>query len=172
MRPVVVPYRPEWRDQFRAEAERITEALGTDLVALAHVGSTSVPGLAAKPVIDILVGLRSREPRPEVVAALRALGYRPRHRIGRRYFRKGVPVTHVLHAVEYAAAEWHAKLAFRDYLRMDHEAAAAYAQRKLALAAAETRGGYSRGKARFMRELETSIAYQQFVSEQARSPSL
>lgn len=171
-RVTVVAYCPEWPELYRTEAERLRQALGDELVALAHIGSTAVPGLAAKPVIDILAGLRTGDVSHEAAAGLRALGYVSRRRTRGRHFRKGVPRTYVIHICAYGDGEWRSKIAFRDYLRADRRAAAAYAEHKRALAAGATRAGYQRRKAQFIRELEASLDYERFTARQAKSPPL
>ena len=86
-------YNPEWPRLFAREAARIRAALGAQAVQVEHVGSTSVPGLAAKPVIDLLVGVRTLDDSPAIVAAVTALGYEyiPEFEDelpNRRYFRR------------------------------------------------------------------------------------
>ncbi|HET8606901.1 MAG TPA: GrpB family protein [Gaiellaceae bacterium] len=162
-RAVVVPYDPAWPGLYEAEAGLVRNALGGELVALEHVGSTAVPGLAAKPVLDLLAGLRGERPSRDAVAALRALGYLLRSRPGRPYFRKGTPRTHVLHVARHGDRQWRTKLDLRDYLRADPRAAAAYGELKLSLAATRSHAGYAGAKDRFIRELETTTDFVRFV---------
>jgi GrpB-like predicted nucleotidyltransferase (UPF0157 family) len=119
--------------------------------AFEHVGSTAVPGLPAKPVIDILVGLSSVKLNAETRTALRNAGYVARRRdtTGRSYFRKGNPRTHYLHVVELDGASWRRYLAFRNRLREKPEETAQYAMLKRELALADI-GTYARAKAAYI----------------------
>src|SRR5580692_4373155 len=112
---VIVPYDPIWPSLYEAEAAIVRAALPADLVlAIEHFGSTAIPGLAAKPVIDILVAVRSiEEARRRAVAPLTALGYafwadNPKR--DRLFFVKGLPPaprrTHHVHMTEPTGAMW------------------------------------------------------------------
>jgi GrpB-like predicted nucleotidyltransferase (UPF0157 family) len=138
---VIVDYNSRWPSYFAEEAERIRQVFGTSLVALEHIGSTSVPGLAAKPIVDIQVIVQSVADAQSAAPALSALGWEqgtfaldPETRL---YFKKrsaaGVR-THQLHvyAPDHPAASAH--LLFRDYLRAHPEEAALYAALKRELA--------------------------------------
>ena len=130
----IVDYDPSWPDRFEEEAAALRAALGEVLVRAHHIGSTSVPGLAAKAVIDICLEVRdlaSLEARDD---AMRLLGYIPRGELGipgRRYYPKGgVERTHHVHAYVSGNPLVAKHLAFRDYLRAHRQAARAYAQIK------------------------------------------
>ncbi len=160
MREVVIgEYDPFWPELFAEEAGQIRQAMGDALVAVEHVGSTAVPGLSAKPVIDLLVGVRSLEEGRQAVPALGALGYECRGENGipgRLFFRKGpVPFrrTHHLHMVEVGHAQWTSLLSFRDHLRAHPDAVRQYEDLKQGLAKRfpEDRAAYSEGKADFIR---------------------
>src|SRR5262249_23346505 len=124
------------------------------------IGSTAVPGLPAKPIIDLLVGVRSlAEARTRAVAPLQALGYAylPEYESwlpGELFFRKGVPGpwTHHVHLMEQANPRWADLVLFRDRLRAHPEDAAAYAaeKRRLAAAAGEDIAHYRTGKNDFV----------------------
>ncbi len=91
---VIVDYDPRWPAMFREEQEAILRAIGPHVVAVEHVGSTAVPGLGAKPIIDILVGIGSLNEASACIRPLEALGYRyvPEFEAEfpeRRYFDKG-----------------------------------------------------------------------------------
>lgn len=143
-RIVVVDHDPQWPAMFERERARLSTALGTIVVAIEHVGSTSVPGLAAKPIIDLMVGAQSlTEARSHCIDPLRELGYTylPEYEAwlpGELFFRKGVPGpwTHHIHLMEPSNPAWERRLLFRDYLRAHPEAADAYAGLKRDLAAA------------------------------------
>ncbi|MCB0025244.1 MAG: bifunctional GNAT family N-acetyltransferase/GrpB family protein [Caldilinea sp.] len=135
----VVPYDPAWPARFEAEAAAIRAALGDTLVGIEHIGSTSVPGLAAKPIIDMIPLVRDVTELDDKIGAMAAIGYTPRGEYGlpgRRYFRKGSAYARVVHAHAYQIDDPEAArhLAFRDYLRTHAEARAAYAELKIELA--------------------------------------
>lgn len=133
-------YRGRWPSQFAEEADRLRPAIGPTLLALEHVGSTAVPGLAAKPIIDILAGVSSWDGFEQMVEDLGAIGYvytphSEKDDPGRRVFRKGpedlsLLRTHNLHVTEFGSYYWTRLLAFRDHLRHHAEDAAAYERLK------------------------------------------
>lgn len=139
----VVAYDPGWSASYEAEAARIRAALGTLVVAVHHIGSTAVPGLAAKPTLDILLEVESVATLDAGSDAMERLGYVPRGESGlpgRRFFRKDAETgerTHHVHAWERGAAEIERHLALRDYLRTHPDEARAYGELKLALAGAQ-----------------------------------
>jgi NAD-dependent protein deacetylase/lipoamidase len=136
----VVDYDPSWPQRYEEEAERVRKALGPGVSAVEHMGSTAVPGLAAKPVIDISVGLHGLELTSEQIAAMRGLGYEyvgENGLPGRLFFRKdeaGRRAFHV-HAVELGGEHWHRHRVFRDYLRAHRGEADRYGAEKRRLAA-------------------------------------
>ena len=127
----IAAYDSGWPDAYAEEAAAIRAALGDLLVRAHHVGSTAVPGLAAKPVIDICIEVRDLERLDALDDEMQALGYVPRGEFGipgRRYYPKGAESrTHHVHA--FVAGDPHVEghLAFRDYLRAHPSAAEAYA---------------------------------------------
>src|ERR1043166_2226921 len=134
----IVPYDPLWPREYAAEAARIAEACRDLPLRLEHIGSTAVPGLSAKPIIDILAGCPARAPRAPYVAAFRQLGYDHRGAFGipgRNYFRRGTPRSHHVHLVSWSSAFWRDHVLFRDYLRGDPTAVLEYAALKRDLAA-------------------------------------
>jgi NAD-dependent deacetylase len=141
-------YDAGWPACFEAEAARVRAALGDDVVAVEHMGSTAVPGLAAKPVIDISVGLRRAVLSEDQVAAMKRLGYEylgENGLPGRLFFRRDEAGrrTHHIHAVEHEGEHWHRHRAFRDYLRAHAEEAGRYGAEKRRLAAeSRTHGEY------------------------------
>ena len=149
---------PGWVDDFARERAEITAALGALASSVEHVGSTAVPGLIAKPIIDILVTVPALERAAHLVAPLRALGYAfidyPQNR-ARRFFCKGAPRSHHIHVVEQGGAEHLDKLAFRDALRADQELRAEYRQLKLAAASAlrTERAAYGERKSELVRRV-------------------
>ncbi|WP_396267444.1 GrpB family protein [Ideonella sp.] len=138
----IVPYQPAWRDAFVEEAKRLRGQFGNRALRIDHVGSTSVPGLAAKPVIDVQVSFASLEPRAALLAEMAALGYLHVN-LGAfdmvyPYFTRPAiwPSTHHVHLCVAGSLVERNHLAFRDYLRLHPDVAADYAQLKSALAAA------------------------------------
>jgi GrpB-like predicted nucleotidyltransferase (UPF0157 family) len=134
-----VDYDPRWPRQYEEEAAQIRRALGDLVVEVEHMGSTAVPGLAGKPVIDISLGLSSVDLGQEWIASVKNLGYEYLGEFGlpgRLYFRKGPDRrTHQVHAVEWDGEHWHRHRALRDYLRAHPEEAERYADHKRLLAA-------------------------------------
>jgi GrpB-like predicted nucleotidyltransferase (UPF0157 family) len=139
---VIHDYDPEWSVLFEQEQARILEALGPAVMTIEHVGSTSVAGLAAKPIVDLLVGVHSlTDARMHCIAPLQALGYvyLPQYEAwlpDELFFRKGPPGpwTHHAHVMEPSNPRWEDFTLFRDYLRQHAEVADAYADLKKALA--------------------------------------
>ena len=148
----VEPYNPLWAVRFRHEAVQIQKALGSWVSAIHHIGSTAVPGLAAKPIIDILVVVSDMTKLPGKLPALKALGYEfwGEYGIPNRYFfpKGGDQRSHHLHMVPSDSPHILRHLAFRDYLISHPEEALAYAKLKLALAAQFPTDidGYIKGK--------------------------
>jgi GrpB-like predicted nucleotidyltransferase (UPF0157 family) len=141
---VIVAYDPAWKALFEEERTKLAALLGALVVAIEHVGSTAVPGLAAKPIIDLMVGVRSlTEAKCQCVESLQAAGYAylPEYQSwlpGELFFRKGVSGrwTHHAHVMEPSNPGWRRRLLFRDYLRGHPDSAEAYAKLKRDLAAA------------------------------------
>ena len=135
----IAPYDATWPTLYAAEAARlesVLEARGLSL-ALEHTGSTAVPGLPAKPVLDILGGLHDDADRPAAIAALVAAGYNHRGEQGipgRDFFRRGSPRQYHLHLTRLGSEFWTEHRLFRDYLRTHPEARDAYAALKAELA--------------------------------------
>lgn len=156
----VVDYDPAWPGAFRVEAEALEPVIGPWITGgIHHVGSTAVPGLSAKPVIDILVGVESLEasrPCIEVLASLQ-YHYAPYRADVMHWFCKPDPSrrTHHLHLVPTGSPRYVEELAFRDYLRAHPGQAHAYEvlKRDLAVRFRDDREAYTEGKAAFVREL-------------------
>lgn len=159
----LVAYDPRWPKLFAMEKMRLRQALPVGLVAaIEHFGSTAVPGLDAKPVIDILVAVRSlTEARAAALRPMEALEYafwadNPRH--DRLFFVRGLPPapvrTHHVHMTEQGGDLW-ARLRFRDYLRAHSDEAARYAALKHALATRhrDDREAYTAGKSAFIDDI-------------------
>lgn len=174
----VVAYDSAWAAHYEVERERIEGALeeateGGVLYDLEHIGSTSVPGLAAKPCIDIMARVHPL-PLPDArVEALVRLGYEylGEHGLpGRHYFRKGPHDVH-LQVVSFDTEHWAQHLVFRDFLRAHPGSANRYERLKLELALrfAHDRAAYNEGKAPLIRELERE-AFRWHVRKTGFSP--
>jgi GrpB-like predicted nucleotidyltransferase (UPF0157 family) len=150
---VMFPYDPGWAASFESQRRRIAALLaGWTTRAIEHMGSTAVPGLPAKPIIDMLA----------VVGAIDAAASPPDRLLGAAGWVHAAWRTHHLHVVEESSGDWRGWLAFRDYLRSDADAVAEYAALKSRLAAAHgddpnERDAYRHGKADFIANI-TRIA--------------
>jgi GrpB-like predicted nucleotidyltransferase (UPF0157 family) len=153
---VIVDYDPSWPATFQRLRDRLAATLGPLAVAIEHVGSTAVPGLAAKPIIDLDVVIADRADLPAVIQRLQPLGYHHEGDLGvpgRQAFTTpaGAPPHHLyVCAVGAAALDRH--LAFRDALRADPAAAGAYGDLKRSLAArlSHDRVAYTEAKSAFV----------------------
>jgi GrpB-like predicted nucleotidyltransferase (UPF0157 family) len=152
------PYSVEWPRLFAEERAAIARAVGAAVLAIEHIGSTSVPALPSKPIIDIAVAVTSFEAALDLVDAFAALGYEHRGEFGiprRRYFTKGTPRTHHVHMLEIDSDEWREHLRFRDHLRANPEDARQYAELKRGLASRfrDDRHAYTEAKGLFIRSI-------------------
>ena len=151
----LLPYDPEWLARFEAEKARLQSVLGALAVEIQHIGSTAIPGLPAKPVIDILVTVRQLDDASACIAPLQKLGYTfvdyPQN-TDRRFFRKGLPRTHHLHIVEQGGASHHEHIDFRDALLANPAWCEEYRQLKAELAEKykNDRAKYSESKGAFV----------------------
>jgi GrpB-like predicted nucleotidyltransferase (UPF0157 family) len=140
VRTEVVPYDPEWPRLFERERARLEHALARWLEGgIHHVGSTAVPGLAAKPIIDMLAGVRDLDEARGAFAALEALAYEflPHRPEALRFHRPG----YHLHLTQPGSDLWRERLAFRDALRESRELRNEYADWKRKHSAHEPRAG-------------------------------
>lgn len=157
---VVSPYSAEWPDIFRGIQEELLDVFSPLVVAIEHIGSTSVPGLAAKPVIDVLLGAQSLRDIESRIGPLDALGYvyvskYEREIPMRRYFVKppDASLRVHLHGVEIGSPIWREHLVFRDALRGDADLRLQYQALKLRLAEefADDKSAYTDAKGPFIR---------------------
>jgi len=153
-------FNPAWAEQFRTESEVLKPLFGENLIGIHHVGSTSIPGMIAKPEIDILVELKPDSDFQSYFAQIEQLGYRYRtdapFSFGHWYFSKntGGRRTHKLHLCSSEHRTVREQILFRDYLIKHPERAAMYRNLKINLAASNTKGmlEYLEGKAPFVHE--------------------
>ena len=159
----VVPYDSDWPAAFAVEAESIRGALHDAPVDVHHIGSTAIPEIFAKPVIDILLVVPSLALLDSKVPSMVALGYESLGEFGiagRRYFRKNSTTgirTHQVHAFETGSTGARRHLAFRDYLRSHPEAAREYSllKQRLATEVPQSMQDYIDGKDAFVKHHES-----------------
>jgi GrpB-like predicted nucleotidyltransferase (UPF0157 family) len=162
MRIQVVAHDPAWRSEFEAEAQRITQALGDIVVRLHHIGSTAMPGIYAKPIIDFLLEVDDLVELEDRTSAMAQLGYEALGEFGipgRRYFRKNNAAgvrTHQVHAFAADSPQIERHLAFRDYMIAHPAAGRAYGELKQKLARKHPQDieAYMAGKDPFIKEHE------------------
>lgn len=148
-------YTPLWVKLYREEEVRIKAAIGHLIIDLQHIGSTAIPGIKAKPILDMMAGVAQLEEALLCQAPLEALGYdyAAHADVANDYvFGKGSVRTHLLHVVEYGGAEWRDHLRFRDRLRNDRELAKEYERLKEELSQkfGNNRAAYTSAKSRFI----------------------
>ena len=156
---IIEDYDPRWPQRFEMLRSRVAVVLGELAISIEHVGSTAVPGLAAKPIIDIDVLLRSSSDLTVVVHKLADLGYDHRGNLGvsgREAFRaKSDTIHHHLYVCPPGSREYERHIAFRNYLRAHARDAIAYAllKRELASRFGSDREGYNQAKSEFVQRI-------------------
>jgi GrpB-like predicted nucleotidyltransferase (UPF0157 family) len=154
----LAPYDPSWPALFAHERERLLSSL-PQMLAVEHIGSTAVPGLPAKPIIDILAGVPSIAAADGLIEPILALGYTTSREFNatltdRRWFMRSShgKRTHHLHVVVHGGQVWLDRLRFRDLLRLDTGLAQSYLQLKTELAVRfrQDREAYTQGKTAFV----------------------
>lgn len=158
-RIIIEDYDPRWPDRFARETARLRPILG-EAAKLEHFGSTAVPGLAAKPVIDILAGIDG-DLTEKLQEQLMALGYTFSRKNADwwAFFRKGMPRTHHLHIIDLSREEgrlhWQKELGFRNALRKSQKLRTAYETLKHGLANrfSNDRPSYEAGKTDFITDV-------------------
>ena len=160
MKVIVTSYNSEWPKMYENEASKIKKIFGEKLLSIHHIGSTSVPGLKAKPIIDIMPVVRDIKLVDNYNKQMIKLGYEPMGEFGisgRRYFRKGGDNrTHQIHVFQDNSNHVERHIAFRDYLREHSTEAKRYADLKVELAKRYPNdiAAYCEGKDEFVKELE------------------
>jgi GrpB-like predicted nucleotidyltransferase (UPF0157 family) len=155
---IVLDYDPNWPGLFQLLRRRIANVLGDMAAAIEHVGSTAVPGLVAKPIIDLDVLLTSETLLPKAIERLAGLGYIHRGNLGvperEAFFAPANDPPHHLYVCPPSSAEFLRHVAFRDYLRAHPEDAKIYGNLKIALAGRfrEDRVAYNNAKGEFVEE--------------------
>lgn len=158
---VLVPYDPLWPEKYEKEAEKLAEVFTANLVRMHHIGSTSIPGIMAKPIIDMLFEVQDITRVDGIDRVMHELGYEAMGEFGipgRRYFRKLDGEVHLFHLHVFAAGdpEVDRHVHFRDYLRAHPGDALAYQQLKLDLAEMfpQDPGSYTDGKTTFIQAVD------------------
>ncbi len=155
----LVEYDPSWPEKFQREKKKIMEAIGKYVVTIDHIGSTAIPFIIAKPVIDIQIGVKTLRDAVHCIPKLEKLGYEYLASIeslepNRRLFRKPAEgkKKYLLHMWEHQTEEWENFLLFRDYLREHTETAKEYefVKKHMAKRFPENEVAYSIGKEGFI----------------------
>ena len=157
----VVPYNILWQTLYEAEAQKITNALGSEVFGIHHIGSTAIPGIMAKPIIDIMVVVHNIMKISDYINTMIDLGYEPLGENGipgRQFFIKnteGIRSQHI-HVYQVGHKEIQRHLHFRDYLRAHPEDALVYSKLKEELAKTYRNDpqGYTNGKDEFVEKID------------------
>lgn len=149
------PYDSSWPHRFAQEADALRLALAPHILQIEHIGSTAIPGLDAKPILDIAILIPSLNKLPELETALQKAGYTSKGEFGlpgRHFFTKGDPVCFHVHVVETGSEHWTNWLIFRNALRADAGLRNDYLHHKQELAAkfAADRAAYTAAKTGFI----------------------
>lgn len=157
----VVPHDPNWRSAFETDSKLIALALRDNVVAIHHIGSTAIPQIHAKPLIDMLVEVKDIIKVDTQSSEIEALGYQAMGEFGisgRRFFRKGR--THHIHTFEVSSPQIERHLAFRDYMISHPEDAQQYSElkRELANKYHDNIQGYMDGKDGFIKAMDLKAA--------------
>lgn len=162
---LLVDYDPEWPSLFEEERGRLQSALLSIPRGIEHYGSTSVPGLRAKPIIDILIGLQPLNDWDQCKQPLESLGYDYAEHagvVGHYIFGRGRDLserTHLVHIVEFGSPSWRFNLAFRDALRINENLREEYlvVKQTASTLAPEGRAKYNELKRAFFDKLNRSL---------------
>ncbi|MEM7760615.1 MAG: GrpB family protein [Cyanobacteria bacterium P01_A01_bin.40] len=158
----VVPHNPQWETDFNTESRSLVAVLADNLIQIHHIGSTAIPQIYAKPIIDFLVEVKDINVVTAQTSGMEQLGYQAMGEfglVGRRYFRKENPPgirTHHVHIYKANSPEITRHLAFRDYMIAHPKDAEQYSKLKqeLAIKYPQDIEGYMDGKDQFVKEME------------------
>ena len=157
----LIEHQEEWNKIFNLDKDIILQILGNSVVDIQHVGSTAIPGISAKPIIDILVGLKNIFEAEHFISKFEEKSYefRPNASTQDRilYIKGGENFrTHHIHVVQYDSNEWNRMIRFRDYLRENSNVALEYKELKeeLAVKFPDNREEYTKGKENFVKQIE------------------
>jgi GrpB-like predicted nucleotidyltransferase (UPF0157 family) len=168
MKIEIVPYNPEWPEMYNIIKSNFYRSFGEKIVQMEHIGSTSVPGLGAKPVIDVLLGVKKLQDAESIIPQMEQLGYEyvfkyedlmPERRYFVKYLKSGKSIHHI-HTVEIYSEFWKRHLLFRDYLREHTAVRDEYfdLKKKLSETDWEDKMGYTDAKTDFIRKIEKKAA--------------
>ncbi|MHB1000356.1 MAG: GrpB family protein [Armatimonadota bacterium] len=159
----LVPHNPIWTDLFEEEKRFLESIFGDTIIAIEHIGSTAIPGIPAKPIIDINIGVESLKVALAMKGKFEESGYEHRPfvpgntiedlKLQELYVRGSEACrTHHIHVTVYGSDYWNDDLLFRDYLRRNHDRALEYAELKTRLAREylDDRRSYTKGKHEFI----------------------
>jgi len=162
----LVPYNPEWSLLADQEAERILEQLTITVIGIYHIGSTSVPGLKAKPIIDFVMEVEDLDEVIQAVEQFESLGYSSKGEMGisgRQFFTRDTDGerTHHLHVFQSGHPDIERHLVFRDFLRANPDAAREYEnlKEKLAKRFPKESGNYTEAKSEFILSMDEVARY-------------
>lgn len=157
----LVPYRRQWVNSFKQEKKKLFARLGNLIIDIQHVGSTAIPGIYAKPIIDMSLGIKNFKDAKKLIKPLDTIGYHFYKKFGRQIlFAKGPDKkrTHYLHVMKYNGAKWKGDLLFRDFLIRRPAQAKDYTRLKQRLAKQypNDRERYTAGKKYFIGKIKKS----------------
>ena len=156
----VVSYNPNWKEMYKEESEKIKNVLSDIIIDIHHIGSTAMPGIKAKPVIDILVEVKDIEGVDQYNHKMKELGYEAMGEYGipkRRFFRRGGDKrTHHIHIFQLGNEEIERHINFKEYLIAHPDKAREYSKLKEKLANNYTYNveNYNNGKSYFIKEID------------------
>ncbi|USK74418.1 GrpB family protein [Peribacillus frigoritolerans] len=160
-KPVVIEnYNPNWSKEYEQEKEKIMGVLKENYIYIEHIGSTSVTGLGAKPILDIMVGVNNLDEVDKFIEPLKQIGYEfvsHKEFPERRFFRRGLwgAGTHHLHIYKFGSGHWNNNILFRNYLRTHSDVLKQYHQLKKDLAVKHylERARYTQAKEPFIQNV-------------------
>lgn len=165
----LLSYSPEWKKLYKKEEKLLRSAIGEYVLDIQHVGSTSIPGCKAKPIIDIAVGVKSLKAGEKCIKPLERLGYEYKHAAGikgRHFFAKGSEMyrTHYIHIEKINGKLWKNHILFRDYLCSHKAVVKEYnkLKEKLAKKYKDDRDTYTIKKEPFMKKVMKRIEREGF----------
>lgn len=156
---ILQPYQASWKEKFDQEKSKLLGVFGNKAIAIEHIGSTSIPGLSAKAIIDIVVLIEKAEEGDEFIEAAEKSGYRynrPSSSGERHFFRKGDPTEfHLSIAYKDKGGFWDRQILFRDYVRERDDLRDEYARLKNSLLQNDPTGmdSYITGKSEFVNKV-------------------
>jgi len=155
----LIPYQSSWADKFETEKDNLQKIFNDRTISIEHIGSTSIPGLSAKPIIDIAVLIEKREDGDSFIESVEKLGYQYNKLNSsgeRHFFRKGNPTEfHLSIAYKDKGSFWERQILFRDYLRNHSDLRDEYQKLKESLLQNDPtgKGNYLSGKSEFVNKI-------------------